>query len=151
MNTGRRVIVGVVLAVAGWSGARGQVQGDGSEWEYAAQARYVSADLQCLERAYLYSLECPNEGVVACALREVARVKITHLYWESEKLEQKVADIMQDGCTPAVRYAASLVYALFETPALFAPEAGTDFRTPGRLYRALARRLESNLLAGHSG
>ena len=150
MNTGRRMMLGAVLAVAGWSGASGQVQGVGNEWEYAPQARYVSLDLQRVERAYLYSLECSYEGVVVCALREVARVKITHLYWESEQLERRLAEIMQDGCTPGVRYTASLVYALFDTPALFAPEAGTDFRTPGHLYRALARRLESNLLAGHS-
>ena len=37
----------------------------------------------------------------------------------------------------------------FEIPALFALEEGKDFRTPSQLYRAVARQLETNLLAGN--
>jgi hypothetical protein len=64
-------------------------------------------------------------------------------------LTESLTDIAGEGLTPAIRYKASLVKALFETPALFAIEGGKDFRTPLQLYRAVARRLETNLLAGN--
>jgi hypothetical protein len=79
----------------------------------------------------------------------VARIKITHLAWESTDLLQKLQEISREGVTPAIRYKASLVKALFETPALFALEEGKDFRTPSQLYLAVARRLQINLLAGN--
>jgi len=146
-----RMSVLAALALAALFAASGRAQGKEAdeEWLYASQERYVRADLQRLERAYLSAFECPLEGVAESALREVARIKITHLAWESADLMQKLEEISREGVTPAIRYKASLVKALFETPALFALEEGKDFRTPSQLYLAVARRLEINLLAGN--
>lgn len=146
-----RVSVPVVLALAALVGASGAARGQDADedWAYAPHERYVRADLPRLERAYLYALENPFEGIVESVLREVARIKIEHLEWESAELTEKLADIAGEGMTPAIRYKASLVKALFETPALFTVEEGRDFRTPSQLYRAVARRLETNLLAGN--
>jgi hypothetical protein len=146
-----RVSVPIVLAFVAVVGASGaaQVQDADEDWMYAPQERYVQANLPRLERAYLNALENPIEGIVESVLREVARIKIEHLEWESGELAERLAEIAGEGTTPAIRYKASLVKALFEIPALFALEEGKDFRTPSQLYRAVARRLETNLLAGN--
>ena len=145
-RAGVLVVVALVVAVGG--GSRVKAQDAGEEWEYAPHARYVEADLQRLEKAYLYSLGLPLEGIVESTLREVARVKVTHLEWEADDLLERLGEIVRDGATPSIRYKASLVKAMFETPELFASESGSDFRTPLQLYRAVARRLEADMLAG---
>ena len=149
MRTRVNVLSALVLAAV--FGVSGRAQGNEAdeEWLYASHERYVQANLERLEKAYLCAFECPLEGVAESALREVARIKITHLEWESEDLTEALGEISREGSTPAIRYKASLVKALFETPGLFALEEGKDFRTPSQLYLAVARRLEVNLLAGN--
>jgi hypothetical protein len=148
MKTKVGVLVVVALAVVFGAGGWAQAQEVGEEWEFAPHERYIQADLPRLEKAYLYALDFPLEGIVESTLREVARVKVAHLDWEADNLVEKLDEIARDGMTPALRYKASLVKALFETPALFASESGRDFRTPSQLYHAVARRLETDLLAG---
>ena len=116
--------------------------------EFAPHERYVQADLPRLEKAYIYALELPLEGIVESTLREVARVKIEHLSWEAGELLRGWTRSAREGATPSVRYKASLVKALFETPRCSLPKTGRDFRTPSQLYHAVARRLETDLLAG---
>jgi len=149
MRTRVSVLAAIALAAVFAAGGRAQGKGADEEWMYASQERYVRANLQRLEKAYVDALECPLEGVAESALREVARIKIAHLEWESPDLMERLEEISREGVTPAVRYKALLVKAVFETPALFALEGGKDFRTPSQLYRAVARRLETNLLAGN--
>ena len=128
MRTKVSVLIGLVLAVV--VGASGTAQGQDAdeEWAYAPHERYVQANLPRLERAYLHALEFPIEGIVESALREVARIKIEHLEWEVGGPDGEPGEIIAgDGLTPAIRYKASLVKALFETPALFATEGGRIF------------------------
>jgi hypothetical protein len=148
MKTQVAVLTVVVLAVSLGPVGRAQAQEAGEEWEFAPHVRYVQADLPRLEKAYIYALEFPLEGIVESTLREVARVKIANLSWEADGLVERLDEISREGATPSVRYKASLVKALFETPALFASETGRDFRTPSQLYHAVAHRLETDLLAG---
>lgn len=148
MKTTLAVAVAVALASASWAGSSVQAQEIEDEWEYAPHSRYVEADLQRLEKAYVYALSFSVEGVMESALREVARVKVAHLEWEADKLVERLDEISRGGMSPGIRYKASLVKAMFETPAIFTAEAGKDFRTPSELYRTVARRLETNLLAG---
>jgi hypothetical protein len=147
---GTKVRVAVALAVAAVVGACGDARGQDQqdEWTYAPQVRYLQANLPVLEKAYVYCLESPIEGVVECAVREVARIKLAHLTWESDALKKRLEDIALNGMTPPIRYKASLVRAMFDAPALFAAESSVDFRTPTQLYLAVARRLESGMLAG---
>ena len=140
------VALAFVAAVGACGDARGQEQQD--EWTFAPQGRYLQANLPLLEKAYLYSLESPIAGVVECAMREVARIKLANLAWESDALKGRLEQIAADGMTPAIRYKASLVRAIFDTPALFVAESTADFRTPSQLYLAVARRLEAGMLAG---
>ena len=148
MKTQVGVLTVVIFAVSLGTGGRAQSQEAGEEWEFAPHVRYVQADLPRLEKAYIYALEFPLEGIVESALREVARVKVANLSWEADDLVERLDEISREGATPSIRYKASLVKAMFETPALFASEAGRDFRTPSQLYHAVARRLETDLLAG---
>ena len=146
--TGIRAPLAIVLATTCVASGRGQDHQVGDEWEYAPQERYLQVDLRFVETVYLQSLSYLVEGVVENALREVARIKLARVAWESAALREKLDGLSREGITPAIRYKASLVKSLFETPALFAVESGTDFRTPGQLYHALARRLEASLIAG---
>ncbi len=140
------VALALVAAVCACGDARGQEQQD--EWTYAPQAKYLQANLPLLEKAYVYSLDSPIEGVVECGVREVARIKLANLTWESDALRKRLEHVASNGMTPPIRYKASLVRALFETPGLFVAESSMDFRTPSQLYLAVARRLEAGMLAG---
>jgi hypothetical protein len=128
--------------------APAQEQTRQGDWEYAADTSYLRADCRRLERPYLESLSFPIEGVIECALREVARVKIAHLEWESPALLERLDELVRGGTSEAICCKASLVRMLFENPALFRNDSKIDYRTPGELYRAIARRLETTLLAG---
>lgn len=148
MRTRVRLPVAVAFAAVFIVGVTGQGLAADEGWVYASQDRYAQADLPRLEKAYVGSLEYPVEGIVESALREVARIKITHLDWESPALMERLEAIAREGVTPSIRYKASLVRAVFDTPELFALEGGRDFRTPAELYLAVARRLEDSLIAG---
>lgn len=134
----------VLSVVPGW----GQSRPPGDECEYALREAYLQVNLEQVEEGYLQSLSHSVPGVVDCALGEIARIKVTHLTWDSPAIREKLEELSREGITRGIRYKASLVSSLFDSPTLFVEESMVDFRTPKQLYRALAHRLEEDLLAG---
>lgn len=145
---GKSTVVAVAAALALISAASGwgQMRQADDECEYAQREAYLQANLSDAEDAYLRALSHSVEGVVDCALGEIARIKVAQLVWESPALRKKLDELSRKGITLTVRYKASLVKFLFDSPTLFAEESMVDFRTPVQLYRALSRRLEESLL-----
>jgi hypothetical protein len=139
------VAIGTVGDACGQEQPAVQVQQD--EWTYAPQERYVEARLVFLEKAYGFALESSIDGVIESAVREVARIKIAHPGWQAESLKERLEEIATEGRTPAIRYKAFLTHALFDTPLLFEGEQFRDFRTPTELFSAVARLLETDMLA----
>jgi hypothetical protein len=146
MRTAVPVAVALALfcTASGWGQDR---QGD-DECEYSPREAYLQVNLSDAERAYLEALSHSVAGVVDCALGEVARIKVAQLVWDSPAMRKKLDELSRKGTTLTIRYKASLVRLLFDTPSLFAEESTKDFRTPAQLYRALSRRLEESLLEG---
>ncbi len=119
---------------------RGAAGGDPSP--IASLAAYRECDLQKLEPRLLISLGHDIEGVVAGALREVAKIKLAQPACSSDAIASQVERLVRNGATPAIRYKAYLTGIVLSTPLSFAKEGEMEFQTDEQFFTALARRLE---------
>lgn len=104
---------------------------------------YRECDLQKLEEQLRISLRHDIEGIVVCALREVAKIKLAQPECASDRIASQVEDLVRDGATPAIRYKAYLTSIVLTNPHSFATEGITEFQTDEQFFTALARKMET--------
>lgn len=104
---------------------------------------YQECDMQKLEETLRISLRNDIEGIVVCALREVAKIKLAQPECTSDRIASQVEDLVRNGATPAIRYKAYLTSIVLSTPHSFAAEGMAEFQTDEQFFTSLARKLEA--------
>jgi hypothetical protein len=137
------VAAGVVLQQAH---AQGEPQADQPVSVFASLSSYQRADLGRIEKSFLFCLDCEVDGVVESAIAELTRLKLIKTTAESERIQEKMADLSMSGRSPSVRYKAYLASVVFDNPLLFAAESGLPFTTQNELFSAIANRLAQSVL-----
>ena len=143
------VLWGLVVAFAS---AGAQVQPNPDEGArplstLASQKAYKECDLRRLERYLMASLNHEIEGVVVSTLREVAKIKLAQPECQSDRIREKVEELVREGTSPAVSYKAYLTAVILASPETFTEEGNADFTTDEQFFTAIARRLERSALA----
>lgn len=104
---------------------------------------YQQCDLPKHERQLLEALNHDVEGVVVCALREVAKIKLAQPECTSDPIVARVHELVHEGATPTISYKAYLTSIVLSNPRMFTSEGTTDFSSDEEFFTALARRLET--------
>jgi hypothetical protein len=145
-----RVIVAAgLLATTAVSGAFGQEAGPRVERErvFASLGSYQRVDMQRVEKYLLSALNHPCDAVVESAMGEATRLKVAQLCCTSEAIAERLAELIEEGGTPSVRYKAMLATMVFAQPEMLAVESTKDYADSEELFRAVAARLGDRLLA----
>ncbi len=138
------VAAGVVLQQAH---AQSEPQPDRAISVFASLNSYERADLGTLEKSFLSCLDCKVDAVVESAIAELTRLKLVQMTAESERIEEKIANLSMSGRSPSLRYMAYLASVVFDNPTLFVEESRRPFTTRSELFSAIADRLAHTVLA----
>ncbi len=110
-------------------------------------ASYRALNVKKYERAYVISLRYDVDGVVECALRDAALMKIAQPDAEAPEIREEIDRLATGGRTPVIRYKAWLAKLVFQNPQLFTTMADGDYDTADEAFAAIAERLAQTLLA----
>lgn len=134
--------VAVVLSAAGLHAQRSQEEPATDRSPIGRLQSYQNCDLQRFESALLYSLGHEVTGVVEGTLREVAKIKLAQPSCMSDRIAEKIEDLVQNGATPAIRYKAFLTGIVIANPHVFEAEGVAEFQSDEQFFTAISRRLE---------
>ena len=146
--TRRTLLIAALLTGTLSTGAIAQPSGsDYESRKYLARLTPENlARLGKVKRNYLSCLKSPNDGVVESSLAYCARIKMSAPWEDLSELKEAIDGVAVSGRTPAIRYRAYLVTLVFDSPAMFAREAGEDYQTSEQLFTALSKELQETLL-----
>ncbi len=142
------VALGMAVVLSG-AGLQAQWSQDRSAADRSPIGRlesYQDCDLQKLESTLAYSLGHDVPGVVESSLREVAKIKLAQPSCASDRIAEKVEDLVQRGATPAIRYKAYLTFMVLASPGVFEAEGVAEYQSDEEFFTALSRRLEQYAL-----
>jgi hypothetical protein len=145
-------VAGILVAGAIAAGSVGENAGSDSSGPVAIRtcapiASYRALNVKKYERACVISLRYDVDGVVECALRDAALMKIAQPDAEAPKIKEEIDRLAAGGRTPVIRYKAWLARLVFEYPQLFTNMADGDYDTAEEAFAAIAERLAQTLLA----
>lgn len=146
MKTYTIVAAGLLLASVSASGQPNQkavLHGTGS---YAVTPAYNEAYVQKAVKTYATLLNSDNDGVVASAIAHLALIKIDMPDVELDGVRAKIADLVESGRTPAIRYKAYLASIVFQTPEMFRGGSKVGSTVSDTFFREIASRAQTSLL-----
>ncbi len=150
MGQRRLVVLGIVAALLAL-GAKAQDSGSTIDGAYAVFADlkfYQDCDMWRYEKNFLGSLNYEDcSEIVECGLAQVVMIKLAQPRNQLKKLEKRIDELIIDGETADVRYKAYLASVVFDRPELFNSEKYGSYVDGDGLFRAIAERLQKQLLA----
>jgi len=138
-------IMAAVLVVASLAAAQSQT--DESVRTCAKMDQYRRLNMARFEPHYLVSLRHNLDAVTESALREVALIKLAQPGLEIPGVYDQICDLSEGGRSVAIRYKASLVRQVFDSPEMFVAEGWREYRTDEDVFTAISDRLQKNVLA----
>jgi hypothetical protein len=138
-------IMVAVLVVASLAAAQSQT--DESVRTCAKMDQYRRLNMARFEPHYLVSLRHNLDAVTESALREVALIKLAQPGLEIPGVYDQICDLSEGGRSVAIRYKASLVRQVFDSPEMFVAEGWREYRTDEDVFTAISDRLQKSVLA----
>ncbi|HXF99606.1 MAG TPA: hypothetical protein VNL69_02425 [Bacteroidota bacterium] len=103
---------------------------------------YRTFDIRRYEKNLEQSLAHPMPVIVESALAQVTMLKLAQPDVVTKSWEKRIADLVLQGGSPAVRYKAHLAMMVFLQPQAFASSFRADYRTTDEFFIALADRMK---------
>jgi hypothetical protein len=108
---------------------------------------YQSVNVCRFERHFVNCLRHEVNGIVECAIREAALIKLAQPDANCPGIKHELDRLASEGGTPAIRFKAWLAVMVYENPGLFIQEGKRQYVSDEDVFTALSDRLKATLLA----